>query len=153
MTPPHAVVLSGGTIVDGTGSPSYRGDVLIEGHRITGVGMVSTPPGAELVDVSGHMVAPGFIDMHSHSDLALLSGAVRDGDFDLGVAFDGDGDRMLAVDRTGAVVDGDELIALASLHLRAAGRLPGSTRRAIRWYMLSSPRASRSMIVAGSAGA
>jgi phosphoglucosamine mutase len=40
-------------------------------------------------------------------------------------AFDGDGDRVLAVDRTGAVVDGDELVALAALHLRRAGRLPG----------------------------
>ena len=39
--------------------------------------------------------------------------------------FDGDGDRVLAVDRTGTVVDGDELIALAALHLRHAGRLPG----------------------------
>src|ERR671917_1627248 len=76
MTQLHAVVLSGGTIVDGTGSPSYRGDVLIEGDHITGVGRVSTPPGAEHVDVSGHMVAPGFIDMHSHSDLALLSESV-----------------------------------------------------------------------------
>ena len=47
------------------------------------------------------------------------------GDHDVGFAFDGDGDRMLAVDRTGAVVDGDELIALAALHLREADRLPG----------------------------
>jgi hypothetical protein len=38
MTQPHAAVLSGGTNVDGTGSPSYRGDVLIGGDRITGVG-------------------------------------------------------------------------------------------------------------------
>ena len=44
---------------------------------------------------------------------------------DVGFAFDGDGDRVLAVDRTGAVVDGDELLALAALHLREAGRLPG----------------------------
>ena len=43
-----------------------------------------------------------------------------------GFAFDGDGDRMLAVDRNGAVVDGDELIALAAIHLRDAGRLPGN---------------------------
>jgi len=43
----------------------------------------------------------------------------------LGFAFDGDGDRVLAVDRTGRVVDGDELIALAALHLRRAGRLEG----------------------------
>src|SRR5215211_5739303 len=44
---------------------------------------------------------------------------------DAGFAFDGDGDRVLAVDRTGAVVDGDELMALAALHLRERGRLVG----------------------------
>jgi phosphoglucosamine mutase len=46
-------------------------------------------------------------------------------DYDVAFAFDGDGDRVLAVDRAGVVVDGDELIALAALHLRAAGRLTG----------------------------
>ncbi len=54
-----------------------------------------------------------------------LGRAVVTGDHDLGFAFDGDGDRVLAADRTGAVVDGDELIALAALHLRDSGRLPG----------------------------
>jgi phosphoglucosamine mutase len=44
----------------------------------------------------------------------------------VGFAFDGDGDRMLAVDRTGAIVDGDELMALATLHLRDSGRLSGN---------------------------
>jgi phosphoglucosamine mutase len=44
---------------------------------------------------------------------------------DLAFAFDGDGDRVLALDRTGVVVDGDELMALAALHLREAGRLEG----------------------------
>ena len=47
------------------------------------------------------------------------------GGHDIGFAFDGDGDRMLAVDRHGAIVDGDELIALATLHLRDHDRLPG----------------------------
>jgi phosphoglucosamine mutase len=45
---------------------------------------------------------------------------------DIGFAFDGDGDRLLAVDRRGAVVDGDELIALVAIHLRDAERLPGN---------------------------
>jgi len=54
-----------------------------------------------------------------------LAAKVRDGGHDLGFAFDGDGDRVLAVDRTGEVVDGDELVALAALHLRAEDRLPG----------------------------
>jgi phosphoglucosamine mutase len=55
----------------------------------------------------------------------VLAAHVRDGGHDAGFAFDGDGDRVLAVDRHGTVADGDELIALAALHLRARGRLPG----------------------------
>jgi len=54
-----------------------------------------------------------------------LRAAVGAGGHDLGFAFDGDGDRVLAVDRAGTVVDGDELIALAALHLRRTGRLAG----------------------------
>ncbi len=55
-----------------------------------------------------------------------LVATVRDGAHDVGFAFDGDGDRMLAVDRDGAIVDGDELIALAALHMRSQDRLPGA---------------------------
>jgi phosphoglucosamine mutase len=51
---------------------------------------------------------------------------VRAGSHDIGFAFDGDGDRVLAVDRVGEVVDGDELLALAALHLRERGRLSGN---------------------------
>jgi phosphoglucosamine mutase len=54
-----------------------------------------------------------------------LAPRVAEGGFDLGFAFDGDGDRVLAVDRRGTVVDGDELLALAALHLRENARLPG----------------------------
>ena len=54
-----------------------------------------------------------------------LAEAVAAGGHDVGFAFDGDGDRVLAADRTGAVVDGDELMALAATHLKASGRLPG----------------------------
>ena len=55
-----------------------------------------------------------------------LAQAIRAGGHDVGFAFDGDGDRVLAVDRGGEVVDGDELIALSALHLRSLGRLPGA---------------------------
>jgi phosphoglucosamine mutase len=57
--------------------------------------------------------------------LELLRDRMRSGDYDAGFAFDGDGDRVLAVDRQGEVVDGDELIALAALHLRENERLTG----------------------------
>ncbi|HEY2160233.1 MAG TPA: phosphoglucosamine mutase [Solirubrobacteraceae bacterium] len=54
-----------------------------------------------------------------------IAGRMESGEYDIGFAFDGDGDRVLAIDRTGAVVDGDELIALAAIHLRNHERLPG----------------------------
>jgi phosphoglucosamine mutase len=54
-----------------------------------------------------------------------LTAEMSAGDYDIGFAFDGDGDRVLAVDPRGRVADGDELIALAAFHLRNQGRLPG----------------------------
>jgi len=56
-----------------------------------------------------------------------LQAAVRAGGHDLGLAFDGDGDRVLAVDGTGALVDGDHILAVLALHLKAAGDLPHDT--------------------------
>jgi phosphoglucosamine mutase len=52
------------------------------------------------------------------TDLALLSETVRGTDVDLGIAFDGDGDRVLAVDANGCEVDGDQILAVLALHLR-----------------------------------
>jgi phosphoglucosamine mutase len=57
--------------------------------------------------------------------LDLITDHMPGGGHDVAFAFDGDGDRVLAIDRDGAVVDGDELVALAALHLRAGDRLPG----------------------------
>jgi phosphoglucosamine mutase len=57
--------------------------------------------------------------------VAALCAAVVAGRHDIGFAFDGDGDRLLAVDRDGHVVDGDELLALSAIHLRHSGRLHG----------------------------
>jgi phosphoglucosamine mutase len=54
-----------------------------------------------------------------------LAKAMRDGNYYAGFAFDGDADRVLAADATGEVIDGDEIIAVAALHLHARGDLPG----------------------------
>jgi phosphoglucosamine mutase len=51
------------------------------------------------------------------TDLSLLQAVVAEGDYDLGIAFDGDGDRMLAVDAEGESVDGDQILAVLALHL------------------------------------
>jgi phosphoglucosamine mutase len=76
---------------------------------------------ATAVEPDGRNINAGCGSTH----VERLAEMVVSGGHDVGFAFDGDGDRVLAVDRTGAVVDGDELIALAALHLREIGRLPG----------------------------
>ena len=70
----------------------------------------------------GRNINDGCGSTHTEAIVAAVTG----GGHDLGFAFDGDGDRLLAIDRNGVVVDGDELVALATLHLRAHDRLPGN---------------------------
>ncbi|MER5932906.1 D-aminoacylase [Streptomyces sp. NPDC002054] len=64
------LVIRGARVLDGTGGPSYTADVGVHEGRITAIGHV--PPGRETIDAHGLALAPGFIDMHAHSDLALL---------------------------------------------------------------------------------
>lgn len=66
-------LLRGGTVVDGTGGPRYTADVLVEGDRIAAVGPDAAGRADRVVDVAGLVVAPGFVDMHAHSDLRLLT--------------------------------------------------------------------------------
>lgn len=66
------VIVRNGTIIDGTRHPRRRGDVGIRGDRIVTVGDLSTADGRLAIDAQGRIVAPGFIDLHTHSDGWLL---------------------------------------------------------------------------------
>lgn len=68
------LILKNGLLADGTGAPAERGDVWLSGERIVAVGAFSAPSDARAIDCSGLVVAPGFIDAHSHSDLQVLEG-------------------------------------------------------------------------------
>ncbi len=71
---PATLLLRSGLVVDGLGSPAAVGDVLVQGGRVAAVGGTIEPPaGAEVVDARGRVVCPGFVDIHTHSDLTLLS--------------------------------------------------------------------------------
>lgn len=78
-------VYRGASVVDGTGVPRYDADVAVEGARVVAIlrhddparATIELPAGAVEVDARGLALAPGFIDMHAHSELAVLSGAVH----------------------------------------------------------------------------
>ncbi|MDQ6674218.1 MAG: D-aminoacylase [Chloroflexota bacterium] len=78
------ILLHGGRVVDGTGASPVRANVGVIGDRIVYVGGDAPPEAARVIDVSGQVVAPGVIDIHSHSDFTWLEersgrSAVRQG--------------------------------------------------------------------------
>lgn len=65
-------VLRGATVVDGTGGPRRRADVLVEGDRIVKVGDVPADVDAEEIDLTGLVLSPGFVDVHTHFDAQVF---------------------------------------------------------------------------------
>ncbi|MFZ4652029.1 MAG: N-acyl-D-amino-acid deacylase family protein [Rubrivivax sp.] len=70
---PFDLLIEGGTVVDGNRTPRFDADVGLRGGRIAAVGDLSRQPARERLDARGRIVAPGFIDAHTHDDLALLT--------------------------------------------------------------------------------
>ena len=66
-----AFVLRGGLLVDGTGGQARRADVAVEHGRVSDVGPAIRAAGAQVIDIPGLVVAPGFIDIHTHCDFTL----------------------------------------------------------------------------------
>jgi N-acyl-D-amino-acid deacylase len=83
------LIIANGSIIDGSGAPAFRADVGIAGDRIVAVAPRIAAPAAARIEAADRSVAPGFIDLHSHSDLCvtlplsrqseLLEGRVRQG--------------------------------------------------------------------------
>lgn len=68
-----SLLLRGGIVIDGTGADRFVADVRIDGERITEIGPGLAASDAEIVDATGLVVAPGFIDVHTHDDQAVLA--------------------------------------------------------------------------------
>ncbi len=69
---PLPLLIQGGTVVDGTGRPGRTADVRVVGDRIAAVGRLMPRPGERVIKANSLVVAPGFIDTHSHADGGLL---------------------------------------------------------------------------------
>ncbi len=72
-TDPFDLLITGGRVVDGSGTPWFRADVGIRGDRIAAVGPLAQAPADRRINAAGKVVAPGFIDAHVHGDLMLLA--------------------------------------------------------------------------------
>jgi N-acyl-D-amino-acid deacylase len=84
MMTTYNIVLANGRIVDGCGNPWYWGDLAIQGGRIVEIAPAGTLNGLQMIDIAGRFISPGFIDIHTHSDLSILvnrraESAVRQG--------------------------------------------------------------------------
>lgn len=67
------MIIKGGEIIDGTGGPAYAADVAVKDGVIAAIGLLNGVECAETVDAEGLTAAPGFVDMHTHSDFTLLA--------------------------------------------------------------------------------
>lgn len=92
----YDLIVRNGRVVDGTGNPWYYADLAVRGDRIAAIGKLPSAAGRQEIDAKGLVVAPGFIDMHSHSDHLLLEDGDAQSKIRQGVTTDilGEGDSV-----------------------------------------------------------
>ncbi len=98
---PFDVLITGGRVVDGTGNPWFSADVGIRDGRIAAVGRLAGAEAARVIDATGLVVAPGFIDLHTHSDGALLRDGTAQSKVRQGVTLDVAGESSSQAPRDG----------------------------------------------------
>ncbi|GAB1343814.1 N-acyl-D-amino-acid deacylase family protein [Gemmatimonas sp.] len=115
----YDVILRGGTVLDGTGAAPRRADVAIRGDRIVAIGNVRNARARTDVNVTGKMIAPGFINVHSHADRGGLASATN-------MLTQGVTTVLMNADGAGPIAVGAELDSLSArgLALNIAAAVP-----------------------------
>jgi N-acyl-D-aspartate/D-glutamate deacylase len=99
--PAYDLIVRGGHVVDGSGNPWFAADVGIRGDRITAVGQLTGAGAKRELDARGLVVAPGFIDLHTHSDQPLLNDGNAESKVRQGVTLDVIGESTSVAPRDG----------------------------------------------------
>src|SRR5262245_57430270 len=102
----YDVVIRGGQVVDGTGNAWFAADVGIRGGRIAAVGRLSGAEATRVIDAAGRIVAPGFIDLHTHSDISVLDDPLAQSKVRQGVTLDVLGESTSVAPRDGLADEG-----------------------------------------------
>ena len=67
------IVLKGGLVIDGRGQPAFAADVALRGDTIIAIGALANVSADRVIEVTGRVVSPGFIDVHTHDDLICIT--------------------------------------------------------------------------------
>ena len=129
---PKPVAIVGATLIDGSGSaPQSNVTFIVRGDQIVAVRPDSVPRDATVIDAHGHVLAPGFIDMHNHSDRGLkddpsLTSQVSQGITTIVVGQDGESafpiaDFLTSLDRSPVAVNVVTFVGQSTLRARAMG--------------------------------
>jgi N-acyl-D-amino-acid deacylase len=101
QAPDFDVLIRGGQVLDGTGAAATRGDVGIRGDRIVAIGDLGTRTARRTIDAAGLHVAPGFIDLHTHSEMPLVADGTAQSKVRQGVTLDIMGESSSPAPRDG----------------------------------------------------
>jgi N-acyl-D-amino-acid deacylase len=99
--PPFDVLITGGELLDGTGAPAVRADVGVRDGRVESIGELAGRSAARTIDATGLVVSPGFIDLHTHSEMPLVADGTAQSKVRQGVTLDITGESTSAAPRDG----------------------------------------------------
>src|SRR5580765_2044744 len=85
QAPTYDLLIKNGRIIDGTGSPWYRGDLAVRGDTIARIAPRIDAPATRVIDAAGKVVAPGFIDIHTHARRGIFQVPTADNNVRQGV--------------------------------------------------------------------
>jgi N-acyl-D-amino-acid deacylase len=101
----YDVVITNGRVIDGTGNPWFYGDLAIKGSKIVKIGKIDSKSGKRVIDAKGMAVSPGFIDLHTHTDLPALADGNAESKVRQGVTLDVIGESSTVAPLRGAVLE------------------------------------------------